>query len=146
MSFNWGTGIAMFYAAFMALMVGAVVCSRQQDNALVSDQYYAEDLRYQEHFDKLANAGKLEAGLHIDLSADHRALLLRFPGEMEGIQGEVYFFRPSDKASDFRVTLSLEEGNRQVIPVEGLDPGLWRIKVDWAAAGKAYYTEKALTF
>ncbi len=145
MKFNWGLGIALVYLSFMGLMIGAVLCSRQQDHSLVSDQYYADDLKYQEHYDKLANTGELDADLHIAFTADRSGLSFRFPEGMQNIQGEIYFFRPSDQSADFRVPLELGKGNHQVIPVAGLDPGLWRVKVDWASSGKAFYTEKALT-
>ena len=65
MKINWGTGIAIFFSVFVLSLVYQVYRSTQYDHSLVSDQYYADDLRYQEHYDKLANAQSLEKDLQI---------------------------------------------------------------------------------
>ena len=65
MKINWGSGIAIFYSLFVITMVYAVVRSTQFDNSLVSDHYYADDLKYQERFDKLSNAQNLKEDLKI---------------------------------------------------------------------------------
>jgi hypothetical protein len=145
MKINWGTGIAIFFSIFVCSLVYFVYCTTKYDNSLVSDQYYADDLNYQQHYNKLVNAQLLEKDLEIRKTAQQQSVELRFPDEVaEEIGGEIYFFCPSHKGSDFRIAISTDDQNIQQIPTEGLRPGLWRVKVDWEAAGKNYYKETTI--
>ncbi|MBK6949673.1 MAG: FixH family protein [Haliscomenobacter sp.] len=94
MKFNWGTGIALFYGTFVLIMVFAVIRSTKQDNSLVSDQYYADDLKYQEHYDKLVNAQSLERDLAVKNNPSLGQVELRFPSALGQVSGEVHFFCP----------------------------------------------------
>ncbi len=142
MKFNWGTGIAIFFSVFVLSLVYQVYRSTQYDHSLVSDQYYADDLRYQEHYDKLVNAQQLKEDLKIEATKASATLELRFPGGFQQLGGEIYFFCPSDKSSDFRIPVAPMGDGVQRIPTEQLRKGLWKVKVDWTADGKPYYKEQ----
>ena len=53
MRINWGTGLFIFFTFFVLTLAFVLYKSRQIDNALVFDDYYAEDIKYQQHFDKM---------------------------------------------------------------------------------------------
>jgi len=144
MKINWGTGIAIFFSIFVLSLVYQVYRTTQYDHSLVSDNYYADDIKYQQHYDKLANAQQLETDLEINQLNQLSQVELRFPVELEKVGGEIHFFCPSDQKSDFRLAVQTEKGNVQRIPTEGLRPGLWRIKVDWRASGKQFYKETTI--
>ncbi len=145
MKFNWGTGIAVFYSVFVLALLYQVFKSTTYDHSLVSEHYYADDLAYQQHYDKLANAMKLEEDLKVWNKIQQSVVELHFPEEFAEVSGEAYFFCPSDKKSDFRVPVQLQDGHVQRISTEGLRSGLWKVKVDWEAEGKAYYKEVSIT-
>ncbi len=142
--FNWGVGIALFYGLFMVAMVAVVLRTTQFDHALVSEKYYADDLRYQEHYDKLLNTRGLKAKPEIEFNDDRSGIRLAFPPELGEVEGEVTFFRPSNQSSDFQVPLTLGENRLLFIPTQDLDPGLWKVQLDWSADDKAYYLEKVI--
>jgi len=144
MKFNWGTGIAAFYAFFVLALVFQVIKSTQYDNSLVSDQYYADDLAYQEHYDKLVNSQQLDQDLAIVLNGARSSVELKFPQDMEKIYGEIHFFCPSDSKQDFRLPLQLNAAGRQIVSTQGLKEGLWKVKVDWKGDGKAFYKEEVI--
>ena len=144
MKINWGSGIAIFYSLFVITMVYAVVRSTQFDNSLVSDQYYADDLKYQEKFDKLSNAQGLKQDLEIQTAESGSQVELFFPSELGKVHGEIYFFCPSDQSRDFKVNIAANLNHRQVISTTGLKTGLWRVKVDWSDGSKAYYKEEVI--
>ncbi len=106
MKINWGSGIAIFYSLFVITMVYAVVRSTQFDNSLVSDHYYADDLKYQEKFDKLSNAQGLKQDLEIQTAESGSQVELFFPSELGKVHGEIYFFCPSDQSRDFKVNIA----------------------------------------
>lgn len=144
MKFNWGTGIAVFYSLFVITMVYSVYRSTQFDNSLVSEHYYADDLKYQERFDKLSNAQSLKQDLEIQTAESGSQVELFFPGELGLVHGEIHFFCPSDQGSDFKVNIAPNLNHRQVISTSGLKSGLWRVKVDWSDGKRAYYKEEVI--
>lgn len=142
MKFNWGTGIALFFSVFVLSLVYQVYRSTQYDNSLVSDEYYADDLRYQEHYDKLANAQALAEDLKIRNVQQKEELEIHFPEGFEQLGGEVIFFSPAFKSRDFRLPVKPGTDGVQYIPTEELPKGNWKIKVDWTGDGKPFYKEQ----
>ena len=146
MKFSWGTGIAIFYSLFVLTFVFLVIKSTTYDNSLVSEQYYADDLNYQQHYDKLVNSQALENDLSINKKISEGLVELSFPKELGEASGEIHFFCPSNSKLDFKVPVKPDETFRQTVPLAKLrKQGLWRIKVDWKANGKNYYKESVLT-
>lgn len=146
MHFNWGTGIALFYGTFVSVLLYFVIKSTGQDNSLVSADYYADDLKYQEHYEKLSNAASL--GRDLDIRSNHgfSVVEFHFPGELGEASGEILFFCPSDSKSDFRVPVRPDGKSVQVVSSKGLKKGHWKVKVDWQAGGKLYFKETNMTF
>ncbi|MEN0004897.1 MAG: FixH family protein [Bacteroidota bacterium] len=144
MKINWGTGIALFYIVFVVALVFQVYKSTQYDNSLVSEKYYADDLAYQSHYDKLVNSQQLDQDLKIQKLAAEQQVQLHFPAEFSEIQGEIHFFCPSNSHIDFKVPIALNADNIQLVSTEALRAGLWRIKVDWQVADKGFYKEEVI--
>ena len=144
MKWNWGTGIAVFYSVFVLVLVFVVYRSTQYDHSLVSDHYYADDLAYQQHYNKLVNAQQLEEDLKISSKAGEAVVVLQFPAEFTEVGGEIYFFCPSDQQSDFRLPVQADATHIQRISTQGLRSGRWKVKVNWKAAGKEFYKEETI--
>jgi len=144
MKFNWGHGIALFYTVFATVLVIFVVKSTFHDHSLVVDDYYAEDLKYQKHYEKLANSNSLVNDIIINHDAKLDHVTVQFPKEVGIVNGTIHFYRPSDKKKDFTVEIKLDQNFEQLFPVSELSPGLWKLKVDWQAGGKPFYKEETL--
>ena len=142
MKFNWGTGIALFYGTFVVVLVFAVVKSRTFDNSLVSDHYYADDLAYQQHYDKLMNSQALQHDLQI--TKLNKTITFQFPSEIGKAEGEIKFFCPFDSTQDFKVAISPDTQQQQQVDITKFKTGRWKIKVEWQANGKDYYKEEAI--
>lgn len=141
---HWGTGIAVTYTVFVGVLVFAVIKSTTFDNSLVVEDYYAKDIAYQQHYDKLANSLALDQDLNIQLERPN--LELQFPTDLGKVTGEVYFFSPSKSQLDFKVPIQINADGWQSIPTQQVQPGLWLVKVEWQAGGKPYYQEKRIFF
>lgn len=142
MKWNWGWGIAAVYTLFVAGMLGMVIKSTQYDNSLVADDYYAQDIAYQKHYDKVANSLSLETDLVIAL--DEGMVTLHFPRDLGPVSGQIHFFCPSDSKQDFLMPVHPSREYVQRVPVAAMKKGLWKVKVDWEAAGKPYFKEETL--
>jgi len=144
MKWNWGYGIAAFYLVFVGALVFQVWKSTQYDHALVSNQYYKDDLNYQQHYDKLVNTRQLQQDLLIMEDDDRKLVKLQFPNELGKLSGKVQFFCPSASGNDFTVPVRTDDRGIQLVSTEDLRQGMWRVKVDWSANGTEYYKEEVV--
>ena len=144
MKFNWGHGIALFYIIFATVLVIFVVKSTFHDHSLVVENYYEEDLNYQQHYDKLLNSKKLSKDVLISHDPKASNIKIQFPKEHGAVDGVIHFYRPSDKSKDVKMEISLDQNFEQTLPVSELSPGLWKLKVDWNAGGVSFFKEETV--
>ena len=65
MKFNWGTGITIFFLSFVVFMLFMAYKCFQTDFDLVTEDYYAKELVYQETIKKLNNEKNLDISFFI---------------------------------------------------------------------------------
>ncbi|WP_196894462.1 FixH family protein [Aureivirga marina] len=148
MKFNWGTGIALALAAFIIFILSfvyRVMFNDEYNHHLVSDEYYKEELHYQEQIDKMNNANNLEENLKI--LQTEKGLEVVFPKEFDTnkIQGTIYLQRLSKKELDINVPIELMS-NVLIIPKEKLLEGRYDVKIDWTYNGKGYLFKKKIRY
>jgi hypothetical protein len=141
---SWGTGILIGIIVFVVLSVSMTVIFMTQDVSLVSDNYYQKSLSYQEEIDKQSRSKSLDEQVEINFNGEVINILFPKAYLDKNISGEIYCYRPSNPALDFKLPLQLTEGN-QIIPVERFEKGFWRIKLNWIMDGNGYYNERAIT-
>jgi len=137
---NWGTGIVIAMVSFMIFILTFVYKSIAMDkyqHELVSEDYYGDELHYQEEIDKLNNAKSLLKD--IVLSNTEEGVKIYFPLEFDqdSISGSVYFQRLSNEKLDFTEDIALND-HTQLISADKLVPGKWIVKVDWKAGKNTY--------
>lgn len=141
MRFNWGTGIALVYGIFATSTVGFVAFAMHQPVDLVSEDYYAHSLRYDERRTALENAAALDPSL-VTAAADGRSVTIAFaPEQTRDAAGSVRLYRPSDSSADRTVPLTLDANGRQELSLDGLASGRWIVQVTWTREGRTYYRE-----
>lgn len=147
MKWNWGTGLFIFFTLFVATLVFVLVQSRKVENSLVYDQYYEEDLHYQEMYDKKTNTARLEQKVAMTLEAEKKQLALQFP--MEGgqaVKGEVLLYNPVSKKSDVSFDIKTDTAGFFHIPLKDIANGRWKVKIDWQRGTIPFYQEEELIY
>lgn len=139
MKINWGTGIAIFLVFFIGMCFLALYKSLGVDRSLVRDDYYQEDINYQQKYDKIRNALS-SSKLPITINKQENTLEVDFSG-YKNATGEIYFYRPSDASLDLRKPISLKD-SKYSKDLSSFKKGKWRIKIDFTHDGKQYYTEQ----
>lgn len=140
---NWGKKIALAYSLFVAFMIMLVVaCVKQNDIFLVSDDYYKQEIEYQDRIDNIANAEQLESPVTVELNDETNTLRIDLTRESAGANGKVTFFRPSNPELDREFPVKLSVDGTQDFSTKSLAKGLWLIKVEWQKDGKSYYKEQ----
>lgn len=144
MKLNWGWSIAIFYTLFVLVFIGILFFSFTQDNSLVVDDYYEQDLNVQDRIDKQNNYRNFGAAVSHQYSASEATVQFSFPAAMHEVSGKVLFYRPSSAKQDYEVTIKLDTTNLQTISVRHLIPGQWQMHVEWMADGIPYYFSEQL--
>ena len=144
---NWGWKIVLVYSAFVVMTLGMVFYFMGHKVDLVADDYYKQEIEYQDQIDKMANAKSLKEPIAFKFSAAQRTVSVGFPIAhlQQGLKGNIHFYRPSDSDLDKQFAIKTNEGGEQVISIGSLQKGLWKIKISWTAGNKAYYDEKVIT-
>lgn len=142
----WPIGIIAFFALFIPAMIGFVIWSTHQRTDLVSKDYYDQEIRYQHRIDATQRTQDEGVKPRISYDAKDGRIELRFPSPaaMQDATGTVTLYRPSQAELDIRRPLDPDASGVIQIAAANLKPGLWRVKAEWNAAGKAYYAEDSV--
>ncbi|WP_439481132.1 FixH family protein [Cyclobacterium plantarum] len=138
---NWGNGIVLVFVVFVAIMATMVtICMKQDDLHLVIENYYEEEIKYQEHIDKVSNS--LESSKEaMSFDAQAKMLDLNLP---VGAKGELHLFRPSDARMDKKIDVNIKDTEVNTVDLNSLSPGYWRVKLSWERDGVGFFEEKKI--
>ncbi|MEO5789499.1 FixH family protein [Gelidibacter sp.] len=148
MKINWGTGIVLAFIGFISFIMYFVIAmstNKKIESDLVTENYYSQELEFENDLTKQKNAQKLKENITWQHAQD--GLILTFPTDMNPseITGKVFLYRPSNKQLDFESSISLSEHNL-LIPDKRLLDGRWNIKVDWQYKGNSYVYKKEIVY
>jgi len=148
MKFNWGTGVVLAFIGFISFIMYFVISmntNSKYDHDLVTEDYYAQELEYQNEINKENNAKNLKE--NIRWKKTNEGILITFPETLEAkdITGNVFLYRPSNKQLDFETLISLSDHNL-LIPDKRLLDGRWNIKIDWKYKEATYLYKKEIVY
>jgi hypothetical protein len=143
---NWGYKIMVVYIVFVAGILFMVYKCTQQNIDLVSANYYDQEIKYSEQYNREANSKAPEYKLKVNYNSILKTLDIHYPQQLaaSSIQGEVSFFKPDNAKFDFKVAVEPGAGNIQQIPLEKLNRGTWRVRTSWSANGLPLYHEEKI--
>ena len=141
MKFNWGTGIVVAFVLFIGFILYFVITmstNKKYDYDLVSEEYYQDELNYQNDIDKLNNTKEL--GIELKFNKTPKGLEISFPDtyQTEIIKGNVSLYRPSNQGLDTDIPFVLSKQTTLLIPDNKLVGGRWDIKISWTEDNKDY--------
>jgi hypothetical protein len=141
---SWGTKIFMLYGGFVALIAFLVVSSMRQNADLVAEDYYQQELQYQNRIDQTDAA--LKSGFYPAIVVTDSQVNIVFPDTVRslGITGEVIFYRADNKALDYTEKISLDNTGKMSIAQSKFTAGRYQAKVKWKSAGQDYYYESII--
>lgn len=148
MKINWGTGIVLAFIGFITFIMYFIITmnvDKRFEHELVTEDYYGEELGYQNEIDKLNNSKKLVE--NITYNRTQEGLIIKFPETLnvEKITGKVFLYRPSNKHLDFETTISLSK-SYLLIPDKRLVDGRWNISIDWQYNGNSYLFKESINY
>jgi len=147
MKINWGTGIVIAIVLFMSFIIFMVVkmtTNNKYEHDLVVEDYYKQELLYQQEIDKIDNLKQLKGTIEITTLGEN--IVVTFPEELDikEIKGNVVFYRPSNNSLDFKVPLELQS-HQWVFPKKNVVAGRWDVSVDFIHHNTAYLFKEEIT-
>lgn len=141
---NWGKGLALSLIAFAAMMAAFGIASARRTEQLVTEEYYAEELRYQQRIDAQERARALSAPVLMRIAGDR--MELRFPPELAGkrITGTLTLLRPNDARADRKLEVAADSAGVFVSAPLRLWPGRYDASLEWFVDGLAHHTAEKL--
>lgn len=135
---NWGNRIVVVFILFATFIGYMVTRAFQEDFDLVAEDYYAQEINYEQKLVKLANA---QSQNEIEIDQDVETVRITFPDQ--NAEGTIEFYHPSRKMFDKTYQIALNEGS-QLITKEELVPGNYRVNINWSVDGKDYLQESKI--
>ncbi len=145
---NWGTSIVIAFALFMTFIlyfVFKVQSDSKYDNELVIDEYYKQELKFENQMEREQNSVDLTEKVIIKSSSE--GIEITFPNTIDFsmVKGKVSLYRPSNQKLDFEIPISLTNPHL-LIPKSNLVGGRWDISIDWKYDGKEFLSKKTIYF
>ena len=136
---NWGKSIILVFVLFAGFIGTMVYRMTRERIDLVSDDYYQNELAFQQHIDQVANARR-HSTTTMTFQKDQQQVVFVLPSTLQ--KGEITFYRPGDRRQDFRVMIPAVHPVRKVIPTKTLAKGNWRVQFSWSDGQRTYYKEE----
>jgi hypothetical protein len=144
MKISWGYRVMFLYVGFAGLIIYFVTRSMNEKVDLVTPDYYAQELKFQDKIESINRNNELTSALSIDYS--DAGIIITYPSDLQNktITGAINIFRPSDKSKDQTIEITPDKEMKQTINTASLSKGMYRIKVDYEVDGSGYYSEKQI--
>jgi hypothetical protein len=130
----WPYAIISYFIIFITGIVTWVSFAMRHEDQLVRPDYYEHEMKYQGQIDRVARTDRSTAAITYDRASQSLHLQLPEPN----LQGTIHLYRPSNARLDQKLPLTTH------IDVSALEPGLWKIRLNWTNSNREYYFEKPI--
>lgn len=132
-NFSWGHGVFIALAAFIIFILSMLFLfpNGQKNSEMVTDNYYEEELKYQDVIDAKKRADTLhEKPVY---SQDKSGIKITFPQDYNNSNTTVKFVmnRTDDQNLDVRKAVQLDANRSFTIPSQVLKMGSYTLRLSW---------------
>jgi len=148
MKWNWGTGIVIVMAGFISFILYFVITmstDKKYSHDLVTEDYYAKEIVYQNEIDAETNTNNLVEKI-LSKKVDN-GWQITFPKQLDisKVKGTMFLYRPSNQKLDFDFPLVLSSSNL-LISDKRLVGGRWNITINWMYEGTPYMYKEEIVY
>lgn len=139
---NWGKSIALVFVLFAIFITTlAMICFRQ-DVSLVSKNYYGEDLRYQETYERRMNAEQMSSKPQVLIAADNLSVSYSHLDSLQDIT--LALMRPSDASLDQVFFVDPQSDTLWSVSIPTLASGRYNVRLEWRQGATLYQLNRAI--
>lgn len=139
---NWGHGLMIALGCFILFILFLIFIfpMGKQNAEMISNNYYEEELQYQDIIDAKNNAAKLEQTPTYKSTAE--GILITFPQtiKVDENTAEFVLFRTEDSNLDVKKQVTLQH-NLFLIPAKVISKGSYTLKLKWTENNKPYQVD-----
>ncbi|KAA0127870.1 nitrogen fixation protein FixH [Chryseobacterium sp. SN22] len=132
-NFSWGHGVFIALAAFIIFILSMLFLfpNGQKNSEMVTDNYYEEELKYQDVIDAKKRADKLQE--KPVYSQDKAGIKITFPQDYNNSNTTVKFVlnRTDDQNLDVHKAVQLDANRSFIIPSQVLKMGNYTLRLSW---------------
>jgi hypothetical protein len=141
---NWGNRLLLVFVVFALGISTLVYLCMTTPVDLVSNDYYKDELAYQQVIDAVKRTNSLTGS--VVLREKGQKISLQLPEEMKhaSVDGTVSFYCPSDMARDKRMALAPDGEAHQDIDAGSIEPGRYSVRIRWTSGGVLYFSEQSI--
>jgi hypothetical protein len=125
----------------MIATLSVVVYLMTQKVDIVTENYYEKELKYQDQINRITRTNALKDTLKLNNTG--KELVIKFPNtpDKSSAKDFILLYRPSDKMKDIRIPVMTDTLNSQIISIERIEKGYWKVQINWTSSGSEYYHE-----
>jgi hypothetical protein len=142
---NWGNWIVVSFVVFTIFIATLVTICVRQDVGLVSQDYYKDELVYQDQIERISNANSLVFKPVISV-VDKTLIQIRFEQFNSMENGELLLFSPSDEKRDRKFVLKPTTANVLQFHIDAVPQGMYKARMKWQMDDKEFYIEEIINF
>lgn len=140
----WPYGIVLTFLIFCSFMIGFAVYSTKSKTELVAEDYYDQEIQYQQVIDGKNRMAGLSSSLELVRHAEQ--LVVKLPTELhQADSGHIRFYRPSNENFDYRADWAAFENGQLTIPADQFVAGPYQLVLQLYLAGDLYFHEERIT-
>ncbi|HID39929.1 MAG TPA: hypothetical protein EYP36_10515 [Calditrichaeota bacterium] len=144
MRFTWGHAAIAIPVTIVVVFTTVLIRSMADEHKteLVTKDYYAKELAFQDQIDQTKNA--LLFHTVMEWTDNEKGFELKLTGDYspENVTGTFKAFRPSSKSLDFDEPIQLDSNGVQSISANKFQIGKYQIQISWNVDGTDCYLEK----
>ena len=141
----WPLGIFVTFGLFFIGMATVVVIAATHREHLVNENYYEQELKFQDQINSVDRTQKSGATIAYDARTDELTLTLPPAHLTQKFSGVIQLYRPSAPELDREFLLEPKSDGTQTLNVSKLTAGLWVARAKWVAGGENYFLEQKIT-
>jgi hypothetical protein len=145
MKFNWGHGVTIFILSFMAFIVTLVVMTFNKNADLVQDDYYEQEVLFEDKQQSIANYA--QADYKIEIKHQEEGFTIIFPVDFEqNTKGNIRFYRFNNKNLDKSYNIEVNDSNQQVFAYSEFREGAYELSINWKQQNQDYLYQTKVIF
>lgn len=141
----WPYAIIGWFALFGTAMAAWIVVAVRNDLDLVRPDYYEQEILHQRQIDRQARTLPVQSQIKVAYDAARQTIAIALPATHAAqARGKITFYRPSNAKLDRETKLVLNSTGEQTLDAKPLQPGLWKVRVQWTVSGEEYFFDQTV--
>ena len=138
----WPLGLTLTISFFAIVLLAFVAWSTTQRVDLVAEDYYEQELVFQDEIDRRQRSADPAHRPEVDLT--ERTLVVSFPSTGLPDVGEIKLYRPSNSDLDRTFEVALDPEGRQRIDLDDAAVGAWWLELRWTIGDEEFSWKERL--